>query len=373
MKKTATLLAVWAVAGTAAAQSSVTLFGVVDATLQHISNTGGASVSRLTNSGFSNSRLGFRGVEDLGGGLSASFWLEAGLNNDDGTGLATNSNNQASGAAPAAAGGQGLTFNRRSTVSLAGPWGEVRLGRDYTPQFWNLTIFDPYGNVGVGATLTFGSIVTGAPFTAARASNSIGYLLPGNLGGFYGQVMHYRGENASNAAGGTASDGTGIGARFGYASGPVNVALALGRTQRAGALGDIRQANIGAQWDLGVARLMGQVSSDKGSASAVAGGPALAADGHGWLLGALVPVGVGVGEVRVSYSQYRQEFAASDNRARKLALGYVHNLSKRTALYTAYARLNNRGGAFATVTQGAGSPAANGSSSGFDVGLRHSF
>lgn len=152
---------------------------------------------------------------------------------------------------------------------------------------------------------------------------------------------------------------------------PAGPALALGRTQRAGALGDIRQANIGAQWDLGWARLMGQVTSDKGSASALAGGPALAADGHGWLLGALVPVGVG--EVRVSYSQYRQEFAASDNRARKLALGYVHNLSRRTAVYTTYARLNNRGGAFATVTQGAGSPAANGSSSGFDVGLRHSF
>ena len=93
-----------------------------------------ADKTQLTNSGYNSSRLGFRGTEDLGGGMSASFWLEAGVNNDDGTGAATSTNNQAIAApAPAVAGTQGLTFNRRSTVSLAGGWGELRLGRDYTP------------------------------------------------------------------------------------------------------------------------------------------------------------------------------------------------------------------------------------------------
>ena len=82
--------------------------------------------------------------------MSASFWLEAGLDNDDGHGAATNSNNQPSGAGAGVDGRQGLTFNRRSTVSLAGGWGELRLGRDYTPQFWNLTVFDPFGTNGVG-------------------------------------------------------------------------------------------------------------------------------------------------------------------------------------------------------------------------------
>ena len=76
------------------------------------------------------SRLGFRGTEDLGGGLNASFWLEAGLNNDNGTGASTSTNNSTSTSQAGASGSQGLTFNRRSTVSLASTWGELRLGRD---------------------------------------------------------------------------------------------------------------------------------------------------------------------------------------------------------------------------------------------------
>ena len=163
MKKSLIALAVLAAAGAASAQSSVTLFGIVDATVQRVSNSdGGPSVTRLTNSGYNSSRLGFRGTEDLGGGMSASFWLEAGMNNDDGQGAATNTNNQASRCRLLACNGrQGLTFNRRSTVSLAGGWGELRLGRDYTPQFWNLTVFDPFGTNGAGTTQTLNSIITG--------------------------------------------------------------------------------------------------------------------------------------------------------------------------------------------------------------------
>ena len=128
MKKSLIALAVLAASGAAMAQSSVTLFGVVDATYAYGSGSA-SNKSQLTNSGYNSSRLGFRGVEDLGGGMTASFWLEAGVNNDNGSGANTNTNNQATGAT----GGGGLTFNRRSTVSLSGGFGEVRLGRDFTP------------------------------------------------------------------------------------------------------------------------------------------------------------------------------------------------------------------------------------------------
>ncbi|WBY03801.1 porin [Ramlibacter tataouinensis] len=375
MKKSLIALAVLAAAGTASAQSSVTLFGIVDATVQRVSNNGGPSVTRLTNSGYNSSRLGFRGTEDLGGGMSASFWLEVGLNNDDGTGAATNVNNQNTANATAAprAGTQGLTFNRRSTVSLAGGWGEVRLGRDYTPQFFNLTVFDPFGTNGVGTTQTLSSIITGP--TAVRASNSIGYFLPGNLGGFYGQLQYYMGENANNVA--NKKDGTGWGGRVGYAAGPFNVALSLSRTDyaaatvaaasAAGGLGgaagsNVKQNNIGGQWDFGMAKLMGHYSWDSLGTT----------DAKGWLIGGLVPVGAG--EIRASFSQYTVDNAAgADPRSRKFALGYVHNLSKRTALYTTYARVRNSNGAAAAVAGGAGAPVANGSSSGFDLGIRHSF
>ena len=355
MKKSLIALAVLAAAGTASAQSSVTLFGIVDATVQRVSNSSGPSVTRLTNSGYNSSRLGFRGVEDLGGGMSASFWLEAGMSNDDGQGAATNSNNQASGAGAGVNGRQGLTFNRRSTVSLAGGWGELRLGRDYTPQFWNLTVFDPFGTNGAGTTQTLNSIITGV--TAVRASNTIGYFLPGNLGGFYGQYQHYRGENASGAA--TSSDGNGNGLRVGFANGPFNVALAVSKTEYAA--GDVKQNNIGGQWDFGVAKAMAHFSKDSNGA----------VDGKGWLVGGLFPVGAG--EIRAAYSLYKTD-VAGDPKSRKIALGYVHNLSKRTAVYTTYARVKNSGGAAASAVPGAaGAPGINASSTGIDLGIRHSF
>ena len=363
MKKSLIALAVLASAGVASAQSSVTLFGIVDATLQRVSNSGGASVTRLHNGGYNSSRLGFRGTEDLGGGMSASFWLEAGVNNDSGTGSATNTNNQASGSAAAANGTQGLTFNRRSTVSLAGGWGEVRLGRDYTPQFWNLTVFDPFGTVGVGSTQTLNSS-RGGP-TIVRASNSLGYFLPGNLGGFYGQLQHYRGENASNSTVtgttvGNSSDGNGTGVRVGYANGPANAAIAYTTTKFA--TGDIKSANIGGQWDFGVAKLMGHYARDRVSNVAT---------GKGYLIGGLVPVGPG--EIRLAYSQYKDDTAGTP-KAKKLALGYVHNLSKRTALYATYARVTNSGGSAQSVFPGAaGNPSPNSRSNGYDFGVRHSF
>lgn len=344
------------------AQASVTLFGVVDATLAH--GTGSlSSKSQLTNSGNLSSRIGFRGTEDLGGGMSASFWLEAGVNNDNGTGAATNINNQASGGALAGTnGGQGLTFNRRSTVSLAGGWGELRLGRDYTPQFANTSFNDPFGTVGVGTNQVISSAIGVIGATAVRASNSVGYLLPSGLGGFYGQVMYYLGENNSNAP--NKKDGNGFGGRFGFANGPFDVAVSLSKTKYLA--GDVSQNNIGGSWDFGVVKLMGQYEWDK-SEALVGGNRA-----RGYLVGAAAPVGVG--KIRMAYSNYRiaQTTPTLDSpTTKKLALGYVHNLSKRTALYATYARLKNSGGA-AQALNGA-TTAPNGSSSGFDLGISHAF
>ncbi|GAC1530983.1 MAG: porin [Ramlibacter sp.] len=379
MKKSLIALAVLAAAGAASAQSSVTLFGIVDATLERVSNKGGGSVTRVTSSGESTSRLGFRGTEDLGAGMSASFWLEAGLQNADGQGQATNSNNQVSGTGAGVAGRQGLTFNRRATVSLGGGFGEIRIGRDYNPAFWNLTVFDPYGTVGVGATQTLNSILNFP--TAVRTSNTIGYFLPGDLGGFYGQAQIYRGGNSSalggvgNPSNPASSDGNGAAVRVGYSAGPLNVALASARTKYSltapgATLGTTRQSNLGASWNFGVATLMGQVTRD--TAETLAGN----ARGRGYLLGATAPVGAGV--IKASYSQYTLGAPAAagttDPRAKKFALGYVHNLSKRTAVYTTLARVRNNGTSSASVFPGVAAGGAAGSSStGYDLGIRHSF
>ncbi len=338
------------------AQSTVTLFGIVDTAYEHVSNRGGAGVNRLISSGWNATRLGFRGTEDLGGGLSAAFWLEGQVATDNGAGVASNTNNQATGAAPAGlSGGQGFTFNRRSTVSLAGAWGEVRLGRDYIPGIFNVTFFDPFLNVGVGASQTFNAAITGV--TLVRASNAIGYHTPSNLGGFSGSVMYWMGENASNAD--NRKDGTGAGFRIGYASGPAEVALSLNRTNYLA--GDVRQDNIGGSWNFGFAKLMGMASRDRNGATSARGAE----------IGVIVPIGSS--EIKASYSQYKIRTAATSPESSKLAIGYGYNFSKRTTVYTAYGRVRNENGSTATVSLGAPAAVAGKASSGFDIGIRHAF
>ncbi len=254
MKKSLVALAALAVAGVASAQSSVTLFGVVDASVSYYQTnskfvgfagtpvlnaigTGDLKQSQwvLANGAYNSSRLGFRGSEDLGGGLAASFWLESPMTNDDGvTGVST--------------------FARRSTVSLSGGFGELRLGRDYTPTFWNDTVFDPFGTNGVGTSLIFkmnagprtlvvgpgGVSIDRGLFGNAnyiRTSNSVGYFLPPNLGGFYGQIMYGFPESIKYTPGATTPNvlnsqytGQEIGGRFGYAIGGLDVAAAYGES-----------------------------------------------------------------------------------------------------------------------------------------------
>jgi predicted porin len=346
MKKSLLALAVLgAFAGAASAQSSVTLFGVVDVNARLV-KTGDESIKQLGTDGINSSRLGFRGVEDLGGGLKAGFWLEAGVNPDVGT---TN----------------GKFFNRRSTVSLLGGFGEVRLGRDYTPTFWNLTVFDPFGTNGVGAltnVIASGGITTpllSGTTTLVRADNSIGYFLPSGIGGLYGQAMVAAGE-------GTAGNKY-VGGRIGYAAGPLDVAGSYGQTQTAGD-GKFKMANVGAAYTFGPVKLTGQwVRMDTDFAAGISG---VNAKADLWQVGAVVALGQG--ELHAAYDQIKGKNDIDGMEARQIAVGYVYNLSKRTALYGTFSDLKNEGGTSFAV---AGNPAAavNEKSRGMEVGLRHSF
>src|SRR5574343_1259169 len=236
MKKSLIALAVLAASGAAMAQSSVTLFGILDAGIGRVSS-GGTSVTGVTNSGLASSRLGFRGEEDLGGGLKAGFWLEGGMSNDTGTG-------QGGGAT-----GPGFEFKRRSTISLMGGFGEVRLGRELTVGYVNSTAADVFGDVGVGASIGK-SFFPGVIET--RKGNGISYFLPSNLGGIYGQVQYVFGESLSNAAYDKAGDY--FGARIGYRNGPLDTAIAFAKGRGATAAADADQFNIFASYDLGVVK-----------------------------------------------------------------------------------------------------------------------
>ncbi|XAH25157.1 porin [Xylophilus sp. GW821-FHT01B05] len=347
-----------AIALPAAAQSSVSLFGVVDATAQRASQ-GGASVNRLLGTGGNQiSRLGFRGTEDLGGGWSAGFVLDMGLNVDTGTGGAISANNQT-----VAATGGALVFNRRSTVSLAHTsLGELRLGRDFTPTYWNLTFFDPFGTAGAGsaANIIQGNLSQVSTVqTALRASNSIGYVLP-RLGGFYGQAMVAMGENGSAAANGTKRDGNYAGFRAGYAAGALDVALSHGKTSLFS--GDVSTTNAAASYNLGFIKPMAQIFQDRKDKIAAPN------RSSGFLLGATVPLGAGY--IPLAYSRIHNN-AATERQATQLAVGYVYNLSKRTAVYSTLSHIRNRNGA--AVSGGGVAGVANAGWSGLDLGIRHSF
>jgi len=347
--------------GPAFAQSSVNLFGVVDLAVAHGSGSV-AKQTQLANGYLASSRIAFKGQEDLGGGLKAGLWLESGFNADTGAGQGSNTNNQATGSA----GGGGLTFNRRSHLSLGGQWGEIRVGRDFVPQYLNIANYDPFDLSGSGASQVLNSAITGP--TLVRASNSIAYLYghgfnaaaigygPGGFTGtgFQFHAMYYVGENASGTA--TSRDGTGYGLRAVYATGKLTVSGAAGATRYAA--GNVRQNNVGANYDFGPVQVMGMHEWDKNGATSA----------RGWLAGARVPVGVGA--LRLAYSRHGTD-AAGNPTARKWAVGYVHPLSKRTALYAAAARVSNEG----TSTQALnGAVTAPGQASrGFDVGVRHSF
>lgn len=356
MKKNLIALASALVASGAWAQSSVSIFGVIDLTVQRASQ-GGANVTRVNGIGGNQfSRIGFRGTEDLGGGLSAGFVLDAGLNADSGAGAVTSADNLST------TGSGGLTFNRRATLSmLSKSWGELRIGRDFVPTYWNLTVFDPFGTAGAGSVnnLAQGALTRLSTVqTAVRASNSIGYVLPG-ISGLYGQAMMAVAEAASSA-GATADDGKYHGLRLGYQAQVFNLAASHGRTTLAS--GNVSTTNLGGSYSLGSTKLLGQWFRDS---KGVVAAPNRST---GWMLGA--QIGVGSGYIPVSYTSVKDN-SASTRKANQIALGYVHNLSKRTALYTTLSRIQNKNGA--ALSGGGVAGVANASWSGLDFGIRHSF
>jgi len=363
MKKSLVVLAaLGAFAGVASAQSSVTLFGVVDLSVNAFKN-GNVSTKQMSNDQLASSRLGFRGVEDLGGGLTAGFWLESGLATDVG-GIGGGNNIKANVA-------NGSFFNRRSTVSLSSAsLGELRLGRDYTNSFWTPATFDAYGANGFGNlanlyTSSAAALGSGAG-TQLRANNMLGYFLPGNLGGIYGSVQISAGEGL----GGTTAAVPGEtsenrynkyqGFRLGYAAGPVDISAGFSKTETG--VDDYKTANIGASFNLGMAKIIGAYDQRKFGVKKYT------------TTGISTSVPLGQGEFRASYARGNASGGGTDaNDSTLFGLEYIHNLSKRTALYTQYGRVSNKGAAAISLGGGGAAGVAGLKSTAYGVGVRHIF
>ncbi len=353
MKKSLVALAVLgAFAGAAYAQSSITVYGVVDAGVGYRKDGNPAGNTFALESGQqSGSRIGFKGREDLGGGLSAIFTLESGFNLDDGT---SGQNNR--------------LFGRQAWVGLAGNFGTVKLGRQQTALYSALSTIDPFGiGLAGNAQRVFGYGLYAAD-PLSRTDNTLSYTTA-NYGGFSGSLSYGFGEKAGDN---NANRNVGVGAQ--YVNGPINVQFAYQKSNTALLTGqvttglglaadtqaDVTAALIGGTYDFGIAKahlayadnkieLLGQDVKDRN-----------------WLLGVSAPVGQ-AGTVLASYT--RNDIKdLNQGKSDQYAIGYTHALSKRTNLYTSYSYTKNDenvrlNGAF-----------ANGESvSLFNVGVRHAF
>lgn len=339
MKKALIALAVLGLTGGAAvAQSSVTLFGVIDADLKYV-KTGDTNVKKLDSGGLSNSRFGVKGTEDLGGGLKASFWLESGFNTDTGSTADANG-----------------FWNRRVTVGLSGDFGEVRLGRNKTVTRLHIEDFDPYSATGLGdITKVFDNSLGAGTSTFARADNMVTYEAPAGLGGFYG--------SADLAAGEGTSANKLKDVRLGYKDGPVHVSFAYS----VGGVGTTyKVASLGGSYDFSGIKpslLIVQTKSGDAQINAVT---------------AAVTWSLGQGSLQASFTNSKANDAARlaakpVDDAKLFAVGYIYSLSKRTSVYTTYAQINNNGKATYTLGGAPAATAGGQNSSGFDVGIRHSF
>lgn len=345
MKKAIFALAAIALASAASAQSSVTVFGTLDLNARYLKDGGSSAQYQLGHSGISSSRLGFRGVEDLGSGLKAGFWLESAIAPDTGSTI-------------------GNMWMRRSTVSLSSEsMGEIRLGRDYTPQFWGQATFDPFGYVGVGSTtnLMAGGLQTlSGSNNLLRASNGIGYFLPSTLGGLYGQAMVAASEGIAGSKH--------VGMNLGYKSGNYNLLAAYGQTDVGpGNNAKLRTMSIGGSYDLRMVKIEGYFArANSGYAAGFTGD--FSQDNY--LIGAVMPLGQG--DLRASYNRMSGRESLNGLRANQYALGYVYNLSKRTAIYGQASLLDNNGTPF-NVISSPNAAALDSLSRGAEVGVRHAF
>ena len=244
-------------------------------------------------------------------------------------------------------------------MSLLGALGTLRLGRDYTVTYLGYEEYDVWSDIGITSVGKFDSSLGTDRDTAVRADNLIAYDTP-VLGGFYGRFGFAPGEGVAGkkyAAG-----------RVGYATGPLDVSLSVGQTQVTPLAGDDRfkTADFGAAYDFGAFKLSSYLTQSKIADLKVSN----------VYVGVQVPWGAGL--VRASYLRSNQSGRSAagvtidGDDAQQVALGYLYNLSARTALYGNVAHVANHGVSAIAVDRNP-TLAPGKSSTGFDVGVRHSF
>ncbi|MBL8301526.1 MAG: porin [Ideonella sp.] len=294
----------------AASAQSVTIYGLLDLGLQ---KSNGEAASATWRNGPADkawnlaqskgSRLGFRGNEDLGGGLSAQFQIEHRFNPDTGA-----QNNATS------------FWNGRAYLQLTSKdLGAVYLGREYSPQYFVAVKTDPFGQDGVGqfSSRAYANFQSKGD-NGARTNNTVGYKTP-NFGGLSAQVAVSLGEGSTVRE---------TGFNVEYTSGPLYAGFAYAQQDK-GAPGTATNSGdnstlvlLAVHYNLGVVKPVVQYSRSEL-------GPTGNLKNDFWLVGATAPIGPVV--LKAGYGRY--DAAGANNLQQKFAVGVDYPLSKRTKLY----------------------------------------
>lgn len=313
----------------------VTLFGVLDEYLA-VHRTGGTSTQLLNSSGLMASRFGVRGSEDLGNGMKANFWLESGFNADSGS-MADSTR----------------LFNRQSWVGLSNAMGEVRLGRQNSPQFVMEGQFDVFW----GASMASGwnNFVTYVP----RFDNALAYLSP-KLGPVNLTLM----TSLSESKTGRPFSNTVAAAE--YRDGPLYLGANHAQTQNATTLVITRATFAGGNYEIGRAKLFGGYYYGTANNGALRRG-VVSVSGHYSVTPST--------RLAVGYSRANDKTAANGDGS-QLSVGFFHDLSKRTMLYGSFSRLSNDNTATFSLNGATALgvvPLPGNDVSGVQLGIRHLF
>ena len=349
-----------ALSNLAAAQSSVTLYGKVDLGLVLDSGNAAGKSVRISSGVSGGSRLGVKGVEDLGGGYKASFQIETGFCADSAAPVVTtvpvkNSSGATIGttttSVPNFCTGSNSFMGRQAHGDLSGAFGSISAGRQYSLGFNNLSTIDPFGE---GYSADINNMVDGA---GLRLNNSFHYTTP-VFGGFTASGEVALGEQTGNWKGSRVTAGS-----VNFASGPAYAGLVVYNLDNVNGSGTARRdTQLGGTYDFGIVKVHALAEKATGNPTGAAKLDTLD------LMGGLT-IPLAGGSVLADYIHHDDKGVLNHD-ASQLGLGYVYPLSKRTSIYSSFARIQNLHGA--TFTVGNATEAGTGDKA-FSLGVVHNF
>lgn len=363
MKKT--LIAIAALAATSAfAQSSVTMYGVLDVGANQATAQSSSSTIKATQTGgnaagaWASNRLGFKGTEDIGGGTTANFLYELGM-------TAGTTGKLAESATTANAVGEA----RASWASLANAkMGELTIGRQYTPIFSTSAALD----AGAANNLAFGRVIYGKIATT-RNNGQVMYTSP-SMSGLTAKLAY--GTTTVDTAGALSStDYTTNGGSLVYANGPLTAHVAYNLNKKL-AVGDNTKTSdkmetmFGGTYTAGKATLLAVYGKSKEDSQ---NGDQIKLR-KGYQLGVKYPLTSTVDSF-LTYGRATVQAAASaaEGTAKGTQMGAIYNLSKRTGVYAAYGKTTGDTSATASAATNPATPDSTVKGTEFAVGVRHSF